>query len=142
MIDTIDIPVVSQYKWWVSNRGYVCTTQKDRTILLHRLLLGTPPNMLTDHINMNTLDNRRINLRICNDNENVRNREKPVTNKSGYKGVYYHRQTKKWAAAISVNNKNIHLGLFSTPSGGARAYNEAAVKYHGIYARLNKIQET
>lgn len=141
MIDTADLPIVSQYKWWISNRGYVCTTQKNETILLHRLLLGTPPNMLTDHINMNTLDNRRANLRICNDNENVRNREKPITNKSGYKGVYWNRQSRKWDARISVNNKNIYLGLFADVKEGAKAYNEAAIKYHGAFARLNNLGE-
>jgi len=140
MIDTVDVTIVNQYKWWISNKGYVCSTQKSGTILLHRLLLNTPPNMLTDHINMNTLDNRRTNLRICNDSGNVQNREKPIVNKSGFKGVYYHRQTRKWAASISVDNKTIHLGLFKTPSEGARAYNKAAMKYHGEFARLNNVE--
>ena len=142
VIDIEDINKVIPYKWGLQSRkGYVIATYKDKHILLHRLIMGTPPNMLTDHINMDKLDNRKSNLRICSDSGNMQNRVELVTNKSGYKGVYYHKLTGKWAASITSNGKKTHIGLFNDPREAALAYNNAAIKYHGEYARINILLE-
>jgi hypothetical protein len=67
------------------------------------------------------------------------NRVKNINNSSGYKGVSFNNSSKKWRAQIWLNSKSYHLGLFIDPIDAARAYNEAALKYHGEFAHLNKI---
>jgi hypothetical protein len=108
--------------------------------LLHRRILGAPQEMLCDHINGNTLDCRRCNLRLCNKAQNQENKGKLINNTSGYKGIYWHTIGKKWCVSIMVNGKKKHIGLFKTKELAALAYNEAAIKYHGEFARLNEIK--
>lgn len=90
-----------------------------------------------DHINGDPLDNRRVNLRLASPSENLRNRGKNANNKSGFKGVYYFKPTGRWHARIEVNGRHHHLGYYDTPQEGARAYDVAARKLHGEFARLN-----
>jgi len=104
---------------------------------MHRVILDAPMNMLVDHINGNGLDNRRENLRICTNTENLRNRGKDRDNTSGYKGVVIKKGEKKFRAQIRVNQKTIHLGSFSTPEEAARAYDDAAREYFGEFAWTN-----
>jgi len=112
---------------------------KQQTVLLHRLImsrmigrqLGTQE--FVDHINRNGLDNRRENLRLATSSENSHNSRKHVDNTSGFKGVT--RDNNKWKAQICVNRKVIHLGNFNTPEEAHAAYVEAALKYHGKFAR-------
>jgi hypothetical protein len=107
----------------------------------HRIVMGSPLRLDVDHINGNTLDNRKSNLRICTRKENIRNRQASgVKNKSSqYKGVFRCNTRNTWKARIQVDFKQIHLGSFRLEVDAARAYNEAATKYFGAYARLNKI---
>ena len=106
---------------------------------LHHVILNT--KNLTDHINGNPLDNRKNNLRICSVNQNARNSKRPINNTSGFKGVTWHIHVKKWKATIGVNSQNIHLGYFDNKIEAARAYNQAAKKYHGEFARFNRIAQ-
>lgn len=92
--------------------------------------------MQVDHINGNVLDNRRVNLRICNNSNNSKNKKMFSTNKSGFKGVHFHAASKLWASQIQVNTRKIWLGSFETPELAYKAYCEAAVKYHGEFARF------
>ncbi len=71
-----------------------------------------PENAMIDHINGNGLDNRIQNLRLATQQENQRNQQKPIKNKSGFRGVTWHNQAKKWKARIKINYKEKHLGLF------------------------------
>lgn len=111
---------------------------KTTTYLLHRMLMETflkrklDKSEKIDHINGNTLDNRLKNLRICSHTENMRNRKT-----SGFKGVSK-TASGKYRARITVNNKELHLGSFKSKEEAAKAYNEAANKYYGVFARLNK----
>jgi len=106
---------------------------------LHRFILGiTDKNIEVDHINGNGLDNRKTNLRPCNRTENARNRVRAKINKSGYKGVFLNRGAIR--AQITINYKNISLGSFGTLEEAAMAYNEAATRYFGEFAQLNKVQ--
>lgn len=93
--------------------------------------------MQTDHINGNTLDNRKENLRICSIAENGRNRKIQKNNTSGYSGVSYMKGVCKWQATICVNKNKIYLGVFETAEESARAYDSAAKEYFGEFARLN-----
>ncbi len=117
---------------------------------MHRILLNPPRSCVVDHINGNGLDNRRMNLRIATPQQNAWNhrkakRQTPVS--SRYKGVSFRplqkaaRRYKKihrvWRAAITVNGKRHILGQFASESEAALAYDQAATKYFGEFARLN-----
>jgi hypothetical protein len=110
---------------------------KRTTQYLHRYLLNAPSGILCDHINGDTLDNRRSNLRLVTAWQSNLNRQKSIANKSGYKGVFLHKPTMKWEASIGMNERTIHIGLFKTKEEAALAYNDAAIKYFGEFARLN-----
>lgn len=106
---------------------------------------ATDEKILIDHINHNTLDNRKENLRLCSVNENNYNRKINKNNNSGYKGVHLARYNRKnkiyiyYRAKIQTDNIEVSLGLFKTAKDAAIAYNEAAKKYHGEFAYLNPI---
>lgn len=120
---------------------YVVIYFNKKHYYLHRLITKCQDkNMVVDHINHNTLDNRKENLRICTKSENVRNQEKSTRNTSSiYKGVWYNKHRKKYIAEIKVNQKKINLGRFLSIKEAAKAYNDAATKYFGKFAYLNKI---
>jgi len=102
---------------------------------LHRLIADCPEGMMVDHINGNTLDNRRSNLRVCTHAENMRNRKIHKNNKSGFKGVYLDRITGKWKAQIRNNRKRFYLGSYETPEEASKAYLDAAERLHGEFFR-------
>lgn len=132
--------LISQFTWHKDTQGYFGANHKDTIIKLHRLIMGFPENILIDHINGDSSNNRRNNLRICTNQQNVMNKKKPSLGKTSiYKGVSWHRRVKKWHAAICLNQKDIHLGYFNYEVDAAKAYNHAAVKYFGEFARLNEI---
>lgn len=111
-----------------------------RTAWLHRLAVLCPNNKMVDHKDGDTLNNLRINLRICDNGQNQQNRVKRKDNTSGYKGVCFSKRTGKWHAQIHANGKRRHLGLFSSARSAALAYNQAAVRYYGEFARLNPLE--
>lgn len=67
------------------------------------------------------------------------NRGKQKNNTSGYKGVFWSEKAGRWRAQITYKKKAIHIGLFDKPIEAAKAYNEEAVKYFGIFAKLNEV---
>lgn len=125
------------WKWHYHNRGYV---QDSRGRLMHRIILNPEPHQVTDHINHNKLDNRRENLRICLQSDNVKNTKGRAIRISKYKGVHLQRKNKKWVASININKKRKHLGCFSSQEDAANAYNLAAIEYFGEFAHLNQIE--
>ena len=106
-------------------------------VALHRYILGLAHNngLVVDHINGDTFDNRKCNLRICTSAENSKNARTPITNTSGYKGVSYRRHTNRYISRIRVNNEGIYLGSFDTPEEAYVAYCNASKKYHGEFGR-------
>lgn len=106
--------------------------RKDRPTLLHRLLLPSEQNV--DHINGNGLDNRRCNLREVSVSQNLANSKKSRANKSGYKGVCWHKGHNKWRAYIVQNYKQVHLGLFDTAEQAHTAYVTASQRLFGEFA--------
>jgi hypothetical protein len=105
----------------------------------HRLawlyMTGNIPEDQIDHKDGDGTNNRWANLRPCSDGQNKRNTRKPKTNKSGFKGVAFHSQRQKWRAYISINGRQIHLGLFDTPSEAYAARCRSAADVHGEFAR-------
>lgn len=111
-----------------------------KNIYMHRQIMQTPPGMQTDHRDGDGLINCRENLRNCTHSQNQRNQrpQKGVT--SEHKGVSWNEKTKKWIAQIKANGKQKYLGSFTSELDAASAYNAAALKYHGEFARLNIIE--
>jgi len=95
--------------------------------------------MFVDHINGNGLDNRKSNLRVCTPRQNSYNAKISKNNKSGFKGVSWFRRDKKWRAYIAVGGSQIHLGYFINKTEAALAYNKAAEKYFGKFAKTNEV---
>lgn len=147
LVDYEDYEHLKKYKWYFANgyarRNIRMANGKRKIILMHRIIMNTPKGMETDHINGDTLDNRKCNLRICTKSKNQMNKGRVRKGTSKYKGVSYYiterHKTGKWVARITVDNKTVRLGYFSTEKEAAKAYNEAAKKYHGEYARLNEV---
>ncbi len=104
-------------------------------VQMHREIMKAPKDKFVDHINGNTLDNRKDNLRLVTHTENLRNSKLNKRNTTGYKGV---RRTKSgFYARINVSGREISLGGFPTLERAARAYDTAAIIHFGKYARLN-----
>lgn len=116
---------------------------KRNRIYMHRAILDAPDGMQVDHINGDTLDNRRSNLRLVTPTDNMRAYRSPSKKTSQYRGVfrYENNSLNPWVATITVNYKNIHLGYFKTEEEAALAYNKAAEEYFGEYAQLNQFTE-
>jgi hypothetical protein len=106
------------------------------------VLKWTPrPGFVVDHINGDPLDNRKSNLRVCTQAENLRNRRKrakPTSSK--FKGVSRHTisRQKPWLAKIKSDGKTIYLGTFETEEQAAEAYDRAALERFGTFAHLNR----
>ncbi len=117
--------------------GHVAVKIGRKKLYLHRLIMGTPAGMMTDHLNGKTLDNRRANLRICTRSQNGMNRGPDGDNPNGLKGIKRVKGARipTWTAKIKVNGKAKHLGSFRTPEEAHAAYCNAAPIYHGEFAR-------
>jgi hypothetical protein len=147
IVDDEDFDFLNQFNWQANkngntfyvNRNFRISNNKQGKIYMHRLILNAKKEYVIDHIDGDALNNQKNNLRICTHAENMRNSQIPINNTSGYKGVSYNKRYKKWEAHISFNNKLLNLGSFIDPIDAARAYNAAAIKYHGEFAHINKI---
>jgi hypothetical protein len=159
LVDDRDYDMVSEFKWHVLNNKKANTKYAVRmetvsinphiqkTIFMHRVIMGvTDPKTCVDHINGDGLDTRS-NLRLSNKSQNGANRKPKKGGSSKYLGVckmetvfngkYYVKLKKPWHAQIRENGKIHNLGRYSKEEDAAMAYNEAAKKYHGEFARLN-----
>lgn len=109
LVDTKDFLTVSKYKWHKTPKGYVRSSKG----YLHRILTQCPNDKVVDHINHNTLDNTRANLRICTKSENNFNRLTSNPNSStGERGISYSHRDNSYIARFSFNDENYHLGNF------------------------------
>ena len=149
IVDTDDYERILSYgKWTYQKNGYAIIQKGFKNehgnwgvnkIIMHRIILNAQPGQFVDHSNGDKLDNRKTNIRICTGVENRRNVGIRKNNKSGYKGVFFWKDRNKFTSQIWFEKKKIHLGVFIDPIDAARAYNEAAIKFHGEFANLNKI---
>ncbi len=146
MVDDEDYIRLSSYKWSVmktwDGMWYAFRTastkggKPKRTVYLHRAILNAPKNKMVDHRNGKTLDCRRKNIRLADKYQNQWNRKK-VKNASGYKGVRRNSKN-RWDAGIVYRGKYRYLGNFKDPKDAAKAYDRAALRLFGDFARINK----
>ena len=139
-----DFPEISKYRWHVDSTGYasraVFRNGKRTKVRMHREIMKPERGKVCDHLNGNTLDNRRENLRVCTVKENNENRINNRTKwlgKSRYKGVRKVTKSNKWQAIISFKGKEIYLGSFELESEAALRYDEEARKLYGDRAHTN-----
>lgn len=108
------------------------------TRLLHRVITNCPKGLTVDHVNLNTLDNRKENLRICTAAENNRNKgKKKGKHSSKYVGVSWAKEMKKWYASLKHSGKSYNLGYFSEETEAAKAYDKKAKELYGVFAKPN-----
>ena len=108
---------------------------------MHRQIVSGPEDMHIDHRDGNGLMNTEDNLRAATRAQNLSNQRIRGVGSSEFRGVHWHKKRKKWQASIRVNNKPIYLGIFTSELEAVRAYNIAALKHYGEFARLNDIPE-
>ena len=138
LVDDEDFAYLNQWKWY-HHQGYAIrnlgSKGKRHTIMMHRIVNNTPNNMETDHVNHNTLDNRKINLRACSHSQNCINRKKYKNKTSPYRGVNWHKSSKKWQAQIKYKGKIKYLGIFNTPEEANGVYQkEAKILFKEFYS--------
>lgn len=147
LVDDDMYDLVNQFKWHIDSKGYATrcariSKTKTKRVFMARFIMDEPKGKMVDHKDLNPLNNQLDNLRITTRGNNRANSKKQNGVSSSFKGVcHYPSQNKRnpFIASIKHNKKQIHLGYFSNEADAALAYNEAAIKYHGEFARLNII---
>lgn len=147
IVDDEDFELLSKHKWCASYSkamsSYYALTNirndlgKYRTVKMHRMVMMVSGKEMIDHINHDTLDNRKCNLRICLSSNNQHNGKIRSDNTSSYKGVILNKKSGRWRSRIMYNGKRIHLGYFDTPLEAAYAYDNAAIEMFGEFALTN-----
>jgi hypothetical protein len=143
VIDAADVPLVEGRNWGArldKNTVYARRTDTSgpapRTVLLHRMLLGEPKGFQVDHKDGDGLNNRRSNLRVATNQQNASNARLSRLNTSGFKGVSWHKQRRKWYARIRKDGRSVHLGMHHTPEDAHAAYAAASADLHGPFGRV------
>ena len=137
IVDAADYEWLSKYRWFVKGKKgkyYAGRSERGKIILMHREFMKPPPGMVTDHIDGNSLDNRRRNMRNCTPEQNHRNR-RSTGNASGYLGVYPYG--KRWKALITRHGKVVYTAVFDDKIEAAQARDRKAIELFGPYTRLN-----
>jgi|SRR6185369_12423163 len=143
VVDDADGDALLQFKWYVMLNPkpraarHVRENGKSRHVFLHRWLLGEPAGLVVDHINGDTLDNRRENLRAVSNRDNIRNmRNSPRQQRGLFKGVVS-LGSRFYGRIRVVGRETKHLGSFATAEEAARAYDRAAIESFGAAAATN-----
>jgi len=150
LVDDADYEWLNQWKWianrmkthhilYYAVRGIAIAKGKQGHQEMHRLILRLQPGdkRECDHRDGDGLNNQRSNLRICTKTQNQQNQRKQKSGSSKYKGVSWRQDYCKWRSRIQLNGKLIHLGYFLSEKAAGTAYNQAASKHFGEFARLN-----
>lgn len=139
IVDDADSSLL-RWEWGASaahaGKWYARRSINTHWITMHRMLLKAPRHLWVDHINRDTLDNRRQNLRLVEPWQNGMNKDVPIP-RSGYHGVAWMPRQKKWRAKICFDGRAHYLGLFGSAIEAARAYDVESFRLKGGFARLN-----
>jgi hypothetical protein len=147
-VDEADYPRLMEYKWYAlrSARGVYAARRNDpgmypRILLMHRHLLQAPDGLEVDHKDHDSLNNTRANLRLATKSQNGASTRRfdAEGNVKPFRGVGFYRG--KWVASIKVDRKNIYLGRYEQLEEALKAYNAAATRYFGEFAKLNVLPE-
>ena len=123
---------IIKYNWCKYSNVYCATKIKGKIIPVHRFLINPKENEVVDHINRNKKDNRMSNLRNTNKSINAFNTDIRINNHSGYTGVYYRNDTKKWTAEIKKDYKKIVLGCYEKIEDAIKARKNAEEEYYNV----------
>ena len=140
MVDDVvlDPEDIGRFRFWVETRKdgvkVVRSWQKGKGIILSRLLMNPNVNEVVDHINGDRLDNRKANLRVCTQSQNLQNRKMNKNNSAGFKGVA--KSGRKWRARITFEGVRRCLGSFDSAKEAHQAYCFAATKLHKRFANF------
>ncbi len=155
IVEPRDYYTLKNYNWYFGGNGkqfyafrnIKIAPGKSKMVSMHRQLMQSQLNavrstlnakLVVDHINNDSLDNRRANLRLATAAQNACNRKKISSNTSSkYIGIYFEKRTGRWTVKIRANGKRLWLGRFNSELDAALAYDRAAIKYHGEFAKLN-----
>lgn len=145
LVDDDDFDRVNQFKWyaykpkrknlWYARRNAPKDGGRQMTVLLHHVILTGHKQI--DHKNGDGLDCQKHNLRPATAQQNGSNRRRHFNNVSGFKGVHWRESSRKWRSVLCFAGENISLGYFDNKADAARAYDGAAKKYFGEFAKLN-----
>lgn len=139
VVDSNDFNLVKDFKWYLSN-NYVITKIDGETNYLSRHLMNPIPGGLEiDHKDRDPLNNTRSNLRYATSSQNKANSFHHNVNTSGFKGIYFHKASKKWHARIKNNGKFQSLKYHDSKTDAALAYNKKAIELFGEFALINDI---
>lgn len=142
LVDAADFDWLNQWNWYAHWQPHVRSyyaerTENGRIVRMATEILKCASDEEGEHVNNDTLDNRRENLRKCSSPQNTRNRRLFSNNTSGYTGVHWDANARKWRALVRHNGRHVYLGFFGSPIEAARARDEAAKRLHGEFAHLN-----
>jgi len=144
ILDSEDYYRLGEFKWTIGGHGkkfyavrIVIAGDEIKTIRMNREIMNAPEGLVVDHRNGDSLDNRRENLRLATQAENMQNRRKRKNTTSRYIGVWFAKEKGKWESRIRQDGKKIYLGSFDNEADAAKAYDEAAKRCRGEFARLN-----
>jgi hypothetical protein len=150
IVDVEDFERLNKYKWHCAHYDYAKRAiskkfgkgKRQVGIYMHKEICPAPAGMIVDHINRNSLDNRKVNLRVATQKQNIWNRR--FIRKGGktrYNGIRWDKNREKWQVRLVVNGRRESFGYYADEIEAAKAYDRVAKKYRGEYAFLNFPEE-
>jgi len=150
LVDDDDYAWLNKYAWYAdwnphTQSYYAMRTvrygkrkyNKKRKIYMHREILNAQLGQQVDHKSHDTEDNRKANLRLCTNAQNSYNQKRCKKGSSQYKGTCWYKPYQKWMARLQYKGRQYFLGYFTVEAEAAQAYDAAALKYFGEFAKLN-----
>ncbi len=148
LVDDEDYANLNQFRWQVNGKGKPGNSfyavrgingqgQDAPTVRMHREIMEAKKGQIVDHIDGNSLNNQRSNLRFCTTRENALNSKHRINNTSGYRGVSWNKQIEKWSVDLWYYGKKVHMGYFIDKERAVDAYKKAAKEHYGKFSPLS-----